>query len=232
MSITLSQLRTGSRQRADMENSDFISDTELNGYINSEIAELHDLLIGAYDSDYNVRSVTFSTAANDGEYDLPNGTLYSSAPAFYKLRGVDIQNGNKWITLKPFNFNERNRSSDLSLGLVGGPNVRYRLLGSSLMFAPAPDGIYTVKLWYIPVATKLTADADTLDDLNQYSEYVMVGAAIKMLLKEESDVTVLMAQKMALAQRIKEMAQNRDAGQPEAVSDIYAENEDFHYFSE
>jgi hypothetical protein len=222
MTITLAQLRTGARQRADMENSEFITDSELTNYVNSEIAELKDLLISAYDSDYDLQSVTFSTANGTSTYALPNGTNYSAAPAFYKLRGVDAQIGSEWKTLSPFNFNERNKNAESAWDEFCDP--RYRLAGSNLMFSPAPTGVYSVKLWYIPVATKLSADGDTLDDLNQYSEYVMVGAAIKMLIKEESDPTVLMAQKAALAQRIVTMAQNRDAGGSEAVSDVYAEN--------
>ena len=226
MTVTLSQLRTQSRQRADMENSEFVTDSELNTYINSSIAELHDLLIAAYDSDYSVSTVSFNTASGTSSYALPNGTNYSAAAELYKLRGVDIRrNNDDWLTLETFNFNERNRTGE------GGIYMRYRMVGANLVLSPDPDGTYEVKLWYIPVATKLTLDADTLRDLNQYSEYVVVDAAIKMLQKEESDVSVLMAQKAALSQRITDMAQNRDAGRPESVSDIYAEN-DYYFWTE
>ncbi len=226
MTITLLELRDGARQRADRTGSDFVTDLELNSYINSEIAELKDLLIGAYDSDYDVQTVEFQTSASTANYALPNGTNYSAAPEFYKLRGVDIKlNNADWTSLRPFNFNERNRTADWSVS--DGPNVRYRLVGTNLMFTPAPDAAYDVKLWYIPVATKLTANADVLRDLNQYSEYVMVGAAMKMLVKEETDASALASIKLDLRKRIVEMAQNRDAGQPEAISDIYAENSDY-----
>jgi hypothetical protein len=215
MTITLAQLRTNARNRADMSNSSFISDSELNSYINSSIAELKDLLISAYDSDYDVQSVTFSATTGTDSYALPNGTNYSAAPAFYKLKGVDIQEGSEWKSLKPFNFNERNRKTKL----------RYRLVGDNIMFSNLESN-YTVKLWYIPVATTLTLDADTLNDLNKFSEFVEISAAIKMLQKEESDITSLMADREKQEQRIIRMAQNRDVGQPESVSDIYAENYD------
>ena len=48
MSITLAELRTQARNRADMESSEFVTDTELTDYINSSIAELHDILIQSY----------------------------------------------------------------------------------------------------------------------------------------------------------------------------------------
>ena len=223
MTITLLELRTQARERADQENSEFISDSELNNYINSSIAELTDLLISCYENDYNIETYTFNTVGQTPGYDLPAD--------FYKLRGVDCQiNGPDWFSLRPFNFNERNRNQDFSWGLMNGPNIRYRLLGNQIYFSPAPDGVYPIRIWYTPLATKLTADGDTLNDLNQYAEYVITDAAIKMLQKEESDVSVLMAQKAALTKRIQDMASNRDAGQPESISDIYAENDDYWFW--
>ncbi len=55
MAITLTELKAESRQRADMENSNLVSDTELTTYINKSIAELHDLLSEAYGSEYFVK---------------------------------------------------------------------------------------------------------------------------------------------------------------------------------
>lgn len=223
MSTTLLELRTQSRQRADMENSQFVSDSELNSYINKSIAELHDLLISCYDSDYYMVEYPFQTTVNVTNYALPAD--------FYKLRGVDLKlQGQDYYSVRPFNFNERNRNLDLQWGLIGGPSIRYRMIGSNMVFSPKPDGAYDCRLWYTPTATVLVTDSSELADLNQYSEYVIVDAAIKMMQKEESDVSVLMAQKQALASRIVSMAQNRDAGQPESISDIYAENNDFYFF--
>ena len=59
---------------------------------------------------------------------------------------------------------------------------------------------------------------------------MIVDAAIKMLNKEESDVTVLQQHKAELKRRIEEVANNRDANNPQSVSDIYAENVDYYYW--
>lgn len=53
-------------------------------------------------------------------------------------------------------------------------------------------------------------------------EYVIVDAAIKALVKEESDPSALMAQEQALLKRLEAMASNRDAGEPSTVADAYA----------
>lgn len=60
------------------------------------------------------------------------------------------------------------------------------------------------------------------DDFNGWSEYVIIDAAIKCLIKEESDVQVLMMEKKQVLDRIENMAANRDAGDPERVTDVYA----------
>lgn len=224
MSITLAELKEQARFRADQTNSNFVSDPELVTYINSSIAELQDLLISSYGNDYYVSSSVFNTVANTDSYALPAD--------FYKLLGVDAKiNGNDKFSLRPFNFNERNRNDSFSSwGLMTGPSVRYRIRGDNLVFSPQPEGIFEITMWYVPLAVKLVDDTDTLADLNQYAEYVIVDAAIKMMQKEESDIQVLALQKGALVKRIQEMAQNRDAGQPESVSDIYAENNDYYFY--
>lgn len=219
MSVTLTQLRTRSRQRADMENSDFVTDSELNQYINGSISELHDLLVATY-ADYFLSSSTFATVSGTEAYALP--------ATFYKLMGVDVQtNNSEWSSIRPFNFNERNKNQDLTFNRVGGPNLRYRVMGSNIKLSPTPTSAVNVKVWFTPKATALSADADTLDDLNGFSEYVIVDAAIKMLQKQDDDVSVLMAQKAELKRRIEVMAQNRDAGNSESISDIYSENSTF-----
>lgn len=219
MAITLLELRTAIRHRADMTNSQFVSDAELNAYVNSSIAELHDLLLAAYDADYYLSSANIAIGGGVDSYALPAD--------FYKLRGVDIRNGSEWHSLRPFNFNERNVQIEAAV-----EHFRYRLAGSNIIFSPIPSGTQTVRLWYNPSAVKLSANGDTLNDINQWSEYVIVDAAIKCLNKEESDVSVLMATKADLRKRIENMAQSRDAGQPESISDIYMENADYLYFTE
>ena len=221
MSITLLELRTQSRQVADMEDNEFVSDSELNNYINFAIAELHDMLIENYGSDYFLSSVSGTTTTDTVDYALPSD--------FYKLRGVDVKLGNnEWMTISQFNFNERNRYEDFgSWSLSGISNIRYRVMGSNIKFTPTPDSEASYRLWYIPVATKLSDDADTLDDVNQYSNFVIISAAMKMLNKEESDISNLAGERQRIIKNIEEASQNRDASHPESISDVYAENNDY-----
>jgi len=225
MSFTLAQLRENSRNLADMKENNYVTDSELNTYINFAIADLHDILVGAYGSDYFLNSTTATTV---------NGTAAYALPAdFYKLRAVDIKlDTSSWTAVKPFNFNERNRFDDFgSWTITGVSNIRYRIMGSNIRFTPVPDSAKEYRLWYIPVATKLSSDSDTLDDINQYSDFIVLTAAMKMLNKEESDVSNLAAERARIIERITAMAQNRDAGESESISDIYAENNDYFFYT-
>lgn len=203
---TLAQLRTAVRQRADMVNSTFITDSELNGYINNSIAELYDLILQKYGNDYFVSSSNFNLVSGTDSYTLPAD--------FLKLIGVDLAlASNDFITLKPFMFSERNRYTSTSLrGYYGASFYRYRLRGNNIIFNPIPNVTNQITVWYVPRPTTLTSDSDTFDGYNGWEEYVIVDAAIKCLQKEESDVSVLLAQKKALEVRIEEAAGNRDAG--------------------
>jgi hypothetical protein len=205
---------------ADMEDNDFVSDAEANNYINFAIAELYDLLVASYGEDYFLSSVTGTTTNGTTDYSLPSD--------FYKLRGVDVKlNASDWVNVNKFNFNERNRYEDFgSWTLLGISNIRYRIMGSNIKFTPSPDGSTQYRIWYIPVATKMVNDTDSFDDINQYSDYVIISAAMKMLSKEESDVSVLMSERNRIISRIEDSAANRDASEPEAISDIQAEIND------
>jgi hypothetical protein len=222
-SVTLGSVRTQAQQRADMVNSSFVSTSEWNGYINNSWKELYDILISAYGNDYFVASpVTFTTDGTNDRYALPDGTLYSAAPALYKSLGVDlqVQGGQIWQTLKPFSFTERNRYATSGAQVLNRNSaICYRLNGSYIWFTPLPQSGLTMRLWYIPQATTLSSDSDTFDGISGWEEYVIVDAAIKAAQKEESDVSVLMAQKQALTARIQSMAENRDAGSPATVTD-------------
>jgi hypothetical protein len=220
--LTLAQLRTAVRQRADMENLDqnydnsFIKDDELNSYINQSYFELYDLLVQKYGDNYYVASpYSFTTNGSSQFYDLPSD--------FYKLLGVDLALSNtldSFITIKPFNFIDRNRYAVPNFqSFYGITNLRYKLNGNQLWLTPIASNNQTIRVWYVPRLTTLVDDTDTADGISGWTEYIITDCVIKCLQKEESDPSVAMAQKQALIQRIEAAAENRDAGSPATVGD-------------
>jgi hypothetical protein len=214
---TLGSIRLQAQQRSDMVNSNFITNTEWNSYINASYYELYDILVQKFGDDYFVATpYTYTTQTNQQLYPLPTD--------FYKLLGVEIQlntgSPNSWVTLKKFQFIDRNRWSYPNIyTFYGITNLRYRVNGNNLMIVPINQAGQTIRIWYIPRQTLLTNDGSIVDGVSGWEEYIIVDACIKALTKQETDVSVYMAQKMALLKRIEEAAENRDPGEADHVSD-------------
>jgi hypothetical protein len=224
--MCLSQIRLQSQQRADRVNSNFVTLPEWNTYINQSLFELYDLLITCYEDYFVASPVTFTSDGSTYLYDLPNGINFNAADPFYKLMGVDLalnNASNAYVTVNKFNFIDRNRFvyPNTASTIYGVFNLQYRPVGNQLEFIPTPSAGQKIRIWYIPRLHQLLRDTDTTTaGVSGWLEYVIVDAAIKALQKEESDVSVLMAQKQALIKRIQETAMNRDVGQPDKISDV------------
>lgn len=211
--ITLANLRTEVRRRADIETSQHVKDAELTSYINSSIAELYDLLVQKFGNDYFFSTYSFNLVPQQEAYNLPAD--------FLKLLAVDIQLANgEYNTIKRYELNERNRyNSTILRGVYGSSWLRYRLSGNQIRFAPMPNSTENIRIFYIPLPTTLSLDADTFNGYNGWEEYVIVDAAIKCLEKEESDVSALLNRKAYLVKRIEEAAGNRDANLSPRITD-------------
>ena len=170
--MNLEQLRVACRQRADMVNSTFITDAELNSYINASYFELYDLLVQKYGNDYYVQEYYFNLVGNQSRYDLPED--------FFKLLGVDLSIGSGpdgWVSLRPFTLAERNRYSTANVQTwIGVTNLRYRLSGNKLWFTPSPQTGQEIRLWYIPRLAELV-DVTTLTVAAQpvANDFVSIG---------------------------------------------------------
>lgn len=218
--ISLYGARLAAQQRADMVNNDFVTTQEWNTFISKSYQELYDLLVQVYgDEYYAARPISFTL---DGRYPA----LYPLPNDFYKLLGADLAVGatqaGGWLTLRKFAFISRNQYiyGNSPANAYGVLQLRYRLQGNNIIFAPTPQTNQQIQLWYIPRPATLVADYQILDGISGWDDYVVVDAAIKAKDKEESDVTVLMAQKEALKRRIEAAASNRDAGESECATDV------------
>jgi hypothetical protein len=238
--MCLSQIRLAAQQRADRVNSNYVTLPEWNVMINQSLFELYDLLVTVYDDYFVATPAQFTTGQSSNLYALPDGvTSFTNgitgaagyiAPPFYKLIGVDLAlntANNAWVTVDKFNFSDRNKFlyPNTSSTIYGVFNLAYRLVGTNIEFIPTPSSNQSIRLWYIPRLTMLLQDTDTTTSgVSGWIEYVITDAAIKALQKEESDVSVLLAQKAALIKRIEESAMNRDAGRPDTISDVRSGN--------
>lgn len=308
--ITLASLRDQVRQRADMQNSLFVTNSELDGYINNSYLELYDIIVSRFEDYYSEQELFTITTGNSQP--IPED--------FYKLRGLDYDLNGTWVEVRKFNFQDRNKYQQPDNILWQAQYRRYRVMAGNILIVPEDNANGNYRLWYIPKATRMvvgvaatatiqdllytsvdlftdgnlinityigggTAGAEVvtvngndiqiqiedsvstadqivtaiensvaasalvtaavsgvgtnpqtiqsqtfltggviqvdMDEINGFEEYIIIDAAIKCLIKEESDVSVLLAQKQQIMQRIEAMASNRDAGEPERVTDVY-----------
>ena len=217
--VTLAQLKQATRERSDMVNSNFISESELTQYINQAYGELYDLIVSRFEDEY-IYEYDFTVSGSATSVPLPSD--------FYKLKGLDYQldaSGDRWESVSKFNFEQRNSYYSQSAAYVGTCGKYYRIVGGNISLKPNNNASGTYKLWYIPTYRKLVTESDTLSGVNGWEDYIIITASIDMLDKQESDTSTLRAQKKAIIDRIATMAANRDVGGIEYVTDVKGEGD-------
>ncbi len=237
--MSLGAIRLAAQQRADRVNSNFVTKSEWNNYINQAMYELYDILITNYEDYFIATPVQFTVNGNDFLYPIPDGTTEFqnsltgdtfTPQALYKLIGVDLalQNTqNAFVTINKFNFIDRNKFvyPNTASTQYGVFNLQYRMMGANLQFIPTPSANQIIRLWYIPRLANLLKDTDTTTQgISGWIEYVIVRAAYLALTKEESDTGPLVQQLQSLNERIIASASNRDAGQPDTISETRTSN--------
>lgn len=232
--VTLTTLQTRVGQRASMRfasNAAIIESGELTDDINEGIAELYDLVTGVEGQPWYMESVTFGTNSGTDTYAIGPGQAINVSD-FFRPRGFDIQFGqNIVVTARPFMWAERNRYKWFP-GWIYSQPVYYRMVGKAssvaqagndaVKFIPAPNGQFNITMWYTPTPPVLVSGTDAFDGINGYEEYVVLGAAIKLLTKQEQleHAAALMQERERQRDRILGALGNRDAENPERVQDV------------
>lgn len=213
-----SSLILQARQRADQVGSQFVTDAEALDYLKLGYQNFYDLVVQSNNT-YYVNSVDINLISGQQDYALPAD--------FYKLLGMDLlATVGAPVTLRPFQWNERNRYKYAGLTTMAGPVYRYNLLGSKVRFTPIP-GTGLIKVYYTPLAvlpTLLTSNLDTMG----FDEFMILSVALKMLAKEESDTTLLTAELAAQRERVQAMLADQDSSFPKTVIDIDSINDNLY----
>jgi len=210
--FTESDLRTRARRRADMENSTFVSDAEIQDYLNSSISELHDFMVKSYE-DYFVSEQTYSVPIATGGANLPDD--------FYKALGVDYNSGGITSTLRAYSFSERNVYNTPYAVIDRLAEPMYKVEGNKIKLIPNNSQSGSITLYYVPQATQFSSTVTEIENvIPGFEEYVVVATAIRMLMKEESDVSALERERQQLASRIIRAITPRDVSGSFAIRDV------------
>jgi hypothetical protein len=150
---TLGSIIDQIRNRADLLNSQFITDDEMTQYTNFSLGELYGLLVNSFGGNYFATTFTGSVPANGTQM---SGNMPDD---LYKILGVDLQispyPSNNKISLTPYNFNERNRANALNLygyATQYATNYRYNIFNQTLLTQPPAAGPLQLLVWYVPTA--------------------------------------------------------------------------------
>ena len=84
----------------------------------------------------------------------------------------------------------------------------------------APTGEWTVTLEYIPAAPTLAGGSETFDGVSGWEELIVNMVARDVMVKRESDPSVVMATIGMLKARISARSKNRDRGAPKRIVDL------------
>lgn len=214
MTVTLANIRSEARQRADMVNSTFVSDSELNGYINNAYRRLYHKV-----ADKHTERLISATPTS---FTVSSGNTQALASDFFRLWGIDFQESSgNWVALQSWMPTERNHRHQYVSRYYD--RIKYRVLGSVLMFTPEDNCLGTYRYWYVPTVTILSGDSSEINsefERTGWYEYVVIEAARKCLAKEESDTRELTKEGQLILAAIDEEALNRDLSMPQRVQDV------------
>lgn len=164
--VSLGAMRLAAQEASDFENNPAISTEAWNQFISQSYKRLYDMLIAAYGNDYYVAAAYQFNLTSAQSYSMPDGSPNfrdvngNIAAKFYKLLGVDLQyqtSPNGWLTLKNFQFIERNKYAypNSTVNWNGYTNIRYKIQGDALYIVPIPAQGQLAQAWYAPAPISL-----------------------------------------------------------------------------
>lgn len=208
---TLAQLRAEVRDRADIENSDHITDATITRYVNQSGAALHAMLVEHCQDEFITRISSTTAAPTDNVVDFDLGTTV------YKVVAVHLEVGGRVVHLDRWDW----RSGPIPFDpTVTGPPYTYRVTGDDVRIFPAPPVGTRVQAFIVPAYVDLSLDADTLDGRDGWEEWIIWDAAIKCMVKEETDTREAVAERDRVLSRVMSQMKSRDMAHPHRVVDV------------
>jgi hypothetical protein len=232
---TLADLRAAAQSQADRVNGPSTT-TEWNQWINASAAELYGRLTSLFD-DYNVQTYNFTLSAGEPSYPGGLGNALqvgpgTGVPDFDKLRKLSVMLGTNGTTpvftpvTRCNSLLERDKYTAPALNpYYGNIASAYLFYGNIIEVLPPQSAAGTYRLWYVPRFKALVQDQDSIDSTwmatNGIDEYIVLGAAIKQLIKEESldTASILKGMQSEIGMRIEKEFAPRDDNQPGKIVD-------------
>ena len=223
--VTRSAMRTRVRSLANMETADasaFVTDTEINQWLDDAIRETYDKLIQARGEDYYATSSTQTLTVGSSDYYICPAVLgVLPAQLFYRMLEVVVSDTGEAVRVPRFQAGQY--AQQVNAGLSGNARdktaLRWRLVANDkVQLLPAPGSAWTLTCHYIPAFVTLASDIAAFDGINGFEDYAILVAARRCLMKEESDTAAIDAEIGKVSARIDMMA-CRDDTEPRTIGD-------------
>lgn len=241
--LDVAQLVLQARERADMENSQFVTDAEVERHVMTSYGRLYNYLVGKYE-DYFAKMgdesdltqyPTATTGFGIGVYD------YAFPEEYFKLLHIEVNPNTTgeegWYELQRVGWAQQSNYRRDGGGVprayipwgdnIVGDSTNRTGSGGRVRLLPAPDKTsYRMRFVYVPkldIDYAAEPDDDVIDHVNYWHEYIIIDVAIKLLMKEQNDVRGLVNERESLKADLENAMSPRDAGQPQmAMESMFA----------
>jgi hypothetical protein len=183
--MQLSEIRDSARSKADEQETGFVDNTELNRFVNQGVNYVRGKIAQRFEDYFIIPGTTgnggaFSTVVGQMSYSLPT-TLMKAVRV--EQRPANSTSDNDWRRMDRLNMNSDRYDEYYPIREGYVPTFGYFIAGSQLHIKPVPASAYSVRIWFVPRGTILSADSDIPDVPIEYHEMIAEYAAMQILRK-------------------------------------------------
>lgn len=181
--MDLAELRDSSRSKADEKEVDFITNDDLDRFINQGARFIHGKVAQRFGDDFIIPG----TALNGGLFSTVVGTQAYALPATMKklVRVEGRFNGSTsdddWVKIERTNINSQMTNRFYPVREGYNPGYRYFTGKGFIYFRSVPKQVFQVREWFVPRFTPLVLTTDTPDFGEEYHDFISEFAAIQCL---------------------------------------------------
>lgn len=197
-----------------------VTDADIAEYLQSAYDEFAEM-ISSVPQGWLRDSRSFTTTANTVAYPIRN-----IASNFFRLINCYVYfnagSTTDMMVTRPFMQKEVSNFFPSSAWLTQQP-IFHRMMGSELWLEPPPPGSISVTVNYIPRLETLdpdSPDASKLDAINGWDNFIVWSAVADVRASLELDPSYAQQSMQSARARITAMADRRDEGGAESVSDV------------
>jgi hypothetical protein len=207
------------QQLAEMQNTDFVTSTEIIGYLNDAYREAYSILAKSYE-DWNLSSAVITTSSGTREYTL--------ATDFMRLRKIMYLRDYNTTSEKEYPIKRVNWSETDSGPIFERVPRRFMLRGNKIRFFPCPSSVLYYRYYYSAAPTALAAGGTNVDFFDGLDRFIVWDAVVRCLIKEKSDPRDAREERDRHLAIAIQGADNRDASEALQIQEVvYSENEDW-----